>query len=147
MTPELSEVERRMRPGEWFTDGFLLNDTLLVDVLANDARTLSALGVTAAQIGQKLADLLESAGAKSDWFRPLPRGEYKVEIRRRRGFITCPWAPDEFEPCAVGKLSPPTANQFLIEHTGLRQRLEGFELSVHLIRDHSFFGGPGTRFR
>jgi hypothetical protein len=29
----------------------------------------------------------------------------------------------------------------------LQQRLEGFELSIHLIRDHAFFGGPGTRFR
>ena len=146
MTLELSEVERRMQPGAWFTYGFLLKDTSLAKVLADDARTLAALGVTAEQVGQRLGELLES-GAKSDWFWPLRTGEYKVEIRRRRGFITCPWAPDEFEPCVVGKLSRPTANQFLIQRRGSRQRLEGFELSIHLIRDHAFFGGPGSRLR
>jgi hypothetical protein len=135
-----------MQPGAWFTHGFLLQDTSLAEVLANDARTLAALGVTAEQVGQSLAELLKS-GAKSDWFSPLQTEGYKVEIRRRRGFITCPWAPDEFEPCVVGGLSAPTANQFLIRHSGSRLRLEGFELSFHLIRDHAFFGGPGSRFR
>lgn len=146
MTLELLEVERRMQPGAWFTHGFLLKSTSLTEVLANDARTLAALGVTAEQVGRKLSELLES-GAKSDWFWPLRTGGYKVEIRRRRGFITCPWAPDEFEPCVVGQLSPPTANQFLIQRIDSRQRLKGFELSIHLIRDHAFFGGPGGRFR
>jgi hypothetical protein len=146
MTLALSEVERRMQPGAWFTDGFLLRGTSLTKVLADDARALAALGVTAQEVGQRLAELLES-NSKSDWFWPFRTGQYKVEIRRRRGFITCPWAPDELEPCVVGQLSRPTANQFLVQQTGSRQRLEGFELSIHLIRDHAFFGGPGCRFR
>ena len=144
MMVELSEVERRMQPGAWFTHGFLVKDTSLAELLANDASTLNALGVTAEQVGTRLGELLDS-GAKSDWFWPFRTGDYKVEIRRRRGLITCPWAPDEFELCVVGRPSPPTANQFLIQHRGAR--LEGFELSVHLIRDHAFFGGPSTRFR
>lgn len=147
MTPDLSEIERRMRPGAWSTHGFLLTNTSLEEVLANDAGTLASLGIAAKQVGQGLAELLEAAGSKSDWFRPFRTGEYKVEIRRRRGLLTCPWAPDEFEPCVVGTFLPPTANEFLIEHRASGQRLEGFELSVHLIRDHAFFGGPGTRFR
>jgi hypothetical protein len=146
MTLDLLEVERRMQPGAWFAHGFLIKDTSLAEVLANDARAMAALGVSAEQLGQRLAKLLES-GAKSDWFAPFRTGEYKVEIRRWRGFITCPWALDEFEPCVVGQLSFPTANQFLIQKRGSRQRLEGFELSIHLIRDHAFFGGPGSRFR
>ena len=145
MTLDLSVVEKRMQPGAWFAPGFLLENTSLAGVLENDRRTLAALSVTAGEIGQKLAELLEQAG-KSDWFWPLRTAGFKVEIRRRRGFITCPWAPDEFEPCTVGHMTPPTANQFLIQR-GFRRRLEGFELSVHLIRDHAFFGGPGSRFR
>ena len=144
MTLELSEVERRMQPGAWFTHGFLLEGISLDEVLANDLGTLRALGVTAEQVGQRLAELLESS-SKSDWFWPFRTADYKIEIRRRRGLITCPWAPDEFEPCVVGKLTPPTANQFLVQHKG--SRIGGFELSVHLIRDHAFFGGPGSRFR
>ncbi len=146
MTLELSEVERRMRPGAWFTHGFLSANSSLAAVLADDAGRLTALGVTAGQIGERLAELLKS-DAKSDWFWPFQTGEHTVEIRRRRGFITCPWAPDEFEPCVVGHSTPPTANEFLIRRRGSLQRLEGFELSAHLIRDHAFFGGPGSRFR
>jgi hypothetical protein len=145
MTLDLSVVEKRMQPGAWFASGFLLENTSLAEVLDNDRRTLAALSVSAEEIGTKLSELLAHAG-KSDWFWPLRTAEFKVEIRRRRGFITCPWSPDEFEPCTAGHLTPPTANQFLIQR-GFRQRLEGFELSVHLIRDHEFFGGPGSRFR
>lgn len=135
-----------MRPGAWFTHGFLVGDASLAAVLTTDSETLDALGVTATLVGQTLGDLLGSA-TKSDWFWPSQTGNYKVEIRRRRGLITCPWAPDEFEPCPVGQLFPPTANQFMIRNRNLRQSLEGFELSVHLIREHMFFGGPGSRFR
>lgn len=146
MSLDLLEVERRMQPGAWSTHGFLLKGHSLAEVLANDARALAALGFSAELVGQRLSKLLES-GAKSDWFWPFRTGEHKVEIRRRRGFITCPWALAEFEPCAVGQLSFPTANEFLIQNRGSRQRLEGFELSIHLIRDHAFFGGKGSRFR
>ena len=144
MTVELSEVERRMQPGAWFTNGFLQQNASLAQVLQKDSNMLNVLGVTAEQVGTRLAELIESS-AKSDWFSPFRTGNYKVEIRRRRGFITCPWAPEEFEPCVVGQGSQPTANEFVIRYKGLR--LEGFELSVHLIRDHSFFGGPGSRIR
>jgi len=135
-----------MQPGAWFTHGFLLRGTPLAEVLAEDARTLTALGVTAEEVGLRLTELL-GFSAKSDWFRPARTGDYKVEIRRRRGLIACPWAPDEFEPCAIGQGGHPTANQFLIRRKGSRQRLEGYELSAHLIRDHAFFGGPGSVFR
>jgi hypothetical protein len=112
MTLDLLEVERRMQPGAWFMHVFLLKGTSLAEVLPNDARTLAVLGVSAELDGQRLAKLLES-GAKSDWFWSFRTGEYKVEMRRRHGFITCPWALDELEPGAVGQLSFPTANQFL----------------------------------
>lgn len=135
-----------MQPGAWFTHGFLVRGTPLEGVLADDARTLAALKITAEQIGTRLAELLQSA-AKSDWFRPFRSAAYRVEIHRRRGLIACPWANDEFEPCAIGSGGHPTANQFVIRRKGLGQRLEGYELSVHLIRDHCFFGGPGSVFR
>ena len=62
---------------------------------------------------------------------------------RERGFLICPWAPDEFEPCPVGLGGRATANRFTI--TGPAGRLSGYELSAHLIRHHAFFGGPVTR--
>jgi len=83
MTVELSEVERRMQPGAWFTNGFLQQNASLAQVLQEDSNMLNVLGVTAEQVGTRLAELLESS-AKSDWFSPFRSGNYKVEIRRRR---------------------------------------------------------------
>ena len=141
---ELEEIERRMRPGGWYTRPMLLQGDSLAAILEEDARRLARLGASAADLGGRLAELLASA-SKSDWFRPFRGGPFAVELRRRRGLIPCPWAPDETSRCAAG--SRPTANQFSITHRGSRRWLEGFELSAFLIRDHGFFGGPGTELR
>jgi hypothetical protein len=146
MTPSLPELEQRMQPGAWDTHGFMLHGASLADVVASDAAKLASLGVTAAQVGQDLALVLES-GAASDWLRPFKAGPYSVEILRRRGFITCPWATEEFQACAAGHPFAATANQFRIVRRLSRQSLEGFVLSSHLIQLHGFFGGPGSRFR
>lgn len=135
-----------MQPGAWDSHGFLLQGASLADVVASDAARLAALGATAAQVGQKLAEVLES-GATSDWLRPFKAGAFSVEILHRRGFITCPWAPEEFQACAVAHPFAATANQFRIVRRLSRQALEGFVLSSHLIQRHGFFGGPGSRFR
>lgn len=146
MTPLLPEIEQRMQPGAWDSHGFLLPGVSLADVVADDAARLAALGVTAAEVGQKLAEVLAS-GASSDWLRPFKAGPFNVEILRRRGFITCPWALEEFQACAVGHPFAATANQFRIVRRATGQQLDGFVLSSHLIQSHGFFGGPGSRYR
>jgi hypothetical protein len=135
-----------MRPGAWTVSGFLAADASLGEVLEADARELERLSVGADELGARLRDLLER-GSRSDWFRGKRVGEHRVELHRRRGMLTCPWAPEEFTACPVGRGSGPTSNEFLIVHVPTRARLEGLELHAHLIGDHGFFGGPGTEYR
>lgn len=135
-----------MLPGAWDPAGFLMPGSSLAEVLARDAQTLRRLGVEAGALGTRLDDLLR-AGAESDVYAPASAGPYEIEILRQRGGITCPWAPGEFEACPAGGGATPTANRFRIRHGPSGRTVEGFELSIHLIRDHGFFGGPGTRFR
>jgi hypothetical protein len=135
-----------MRPGAWDPAGFLAPGSSLADTLARDAAEVARLGMDLPTIGQRLQELLQAA-AGSDAFHPAPIGEYDVEVLRQRGLITCPWAPEEHEACSAGGGARPTANRFIIRHRPSGNRVEGFELSIHLIRDHGFFGGPGTRFR
>ncbi len=142
---DTAEIERRMQPGAWDGPGFLRPGTSLLAVQAVDTETTRRLGLDPRAIGARLGELLE-AGADSDIGRPASVGEHHVEILRERGFVTCPWAPEEFEPCPVGLGSRPTANRFFVTDPSGR-RLAGFELSAHLIRDHEFFGGPDTRYR
>jgi hypothetical protein len=135
-----------MRPGAWTVTGFLAADASLGDVLAADAAELARLSVSAGELGERLRELLDR-GSKSDWFRGKRVGEHRVELHRRRGLLTCPWAPEEFTACSVGRGSGPTSNEFLVVHVPTRARLEGLELHAHLIGDHGFFGGRGTEYR
>jgi hypothetical protein len=140
------EVERRMRPGGWFTRPLLLSGQFLEPIVAEDARALADLHLTSQVVGQALARLFTEASA-SDWHHPHRHRRLDVEVRRRRGFITCPWAQDETEKCTVGEGGRPTANEFVIRDRSSGTAIAGFEISGHLIRDHGFFGGPGTLFR
>lgn len=142
---DTTEIERRMQPGAWDGAGFLRPGTSLSAVQAEDAETTRRLGLEVQTIGARLGELLDAA-ADSDVGRPVTVGELQVELLRGRGFLTCPWAPEEFEPCPVGHGGRATANRFTIISSSGR-RLAGYELSAHLIRDHEFFGGPDTRYR
>ena len=113
--------------------------------MAEDAEATQRLGLDPRTIGTRLGELL-AAAADSDAGRPVTSGVLSVELLRARGFLTCPWAPEEFEPCPVGLGGRATANRFTITHAS-GQSLFGYELSAHLIRDHGFFGGPDTRYR
>jgi hypothetical protein len=135
-----------MLPGGWHSRPLLLPDRTLEAVLGQDALTLDKLGVSAEAVGQGLADILDQ-GRESDWFRPFRHPLLDVEVRRRRGFITCPWAAEETEKCMAGKGGRATANEFKLRHRATGLVISGFEISAHLIRDHGFFGGPGTAFR
>jgi len=135
-----------MLPGGWHSRPLLLPGQPLESVLAQDALRLGELGIIAEAVGQALADILDQ-GKQSDWFRPFRHSLLDVEVRRRRGFITCPWAAEETDKCMAGKGGRATANEFLLRHRDSGLVISGFEISAHLIRDHGFFGGPGTAFR
>jgi hypothetical protein len=142
----LKLIQARMQPGAWEYDGYLRRETDLAGLLKSDGERMRALGVEPRSVGVKLRELLTAAGS-SDFARPRRVGDYQVEIHRKRGMITCPWAPGEMEVCQAGHGSFATANRFSIKHKPSRRSLTGFELTVHMIEGHGFFGGPGTRFR
>lgn len=135
-----------MLPGGWHSRPLLLPGQPLETILDQDAQRLRTLGISAETLGQALAQVLAQA-SDSDWFRPFRHSQLDVEVRRRRGFITCPWAVDETEKCVIGQGGRATANEFVIRNRDTGLVISGFEISAHLIRDHSFFGGPGTAFR
>ncbi len=136
-----------MRPGGWFPRPMLLADESLDERLASDAERLRATGVDASELGGRLLRLLERA-VGSDWGSPVSEGDLEVEILRRRGILTCPWAPEEFESCGYGDGGKRAgANQFRARNVARGVGVEGFVLSAHLIAEHGFFGGTDTDFR
>jgi hypothetical protein len=141
-----SEIQARMQPGAWSEEGFLTPGASLDDVLREDRELLDRLGTEPGTIAQRLGELL-AAGGRSDWARPEQVNDHAVEILRVRGFVTCPWAPEQFEACPGGYGGRPTANRFRLTNVRTGQVLEGAELTVHMIGAHGFHGGPGTTFR
>lgn len=147
MTVPAAEVERRLRADGWFIAPPLGADEALAGCLEQDATTVRAAGTTAAALGGALGELL-AAATGSDWSRPVSVGPLKVELVRRRGVSTCPWAAAEHEPCAYGDGGRGAGlNQFHIRDTNSGLELKGFVLTAHLIREHGFFGGVGTVWR
>ena len=143
---ELSEVERRMRPGGWYSKPLLRVEEVLEARLRKDANSLQRLGLDSRQLGAQLAELI--AGARqTDWFRPIRRKALSVEVRRRRGLITCSWAEEEFKPCAAAPEDLPTANEFVLRNSATNTQISSFVLVAHLVRVHGFFGGTGTVYR
>jgi hypothetical protein len=143
---EEAEVERRMQAGAWSDQGFLASGWSLGHVLDEDLRELRSLDLDEGTVADRLHELI-AAGRNSDWARPAQAGQYTIEIIRARGFLTCPWAPGQFEPCPHGSHGRPTANRFRIVHVPSGVSLQGFELGAHMIGAHRFFGGPDTPFR
>lgn len=136
-----------MRPGGWYVEPLLLPGENLEERVTADAERAQALGHDPAELGRRLGDLLAGAG-ESDWFTPAVRDRFRVEIRRRRGILTCPWAPEEYDRCPFGDGGKGAgANQFVVRDAETGASLEGFVLSAHLIAEHGFFGGAGTAFR
>jgi len=144
---DVDELERRMRPGGWSQEGFLRPEQSLVQVLADDRASIQKLGVSVQQISDALEILLEK-GAHSNRFKPEYVGHFKVQIIHSRKMRTCPWAPQQFEWCRFGRgVTYLTTEDFKITNTRIGESLRSTSLCLHLIRDHSFFGGRGTPYR
>lgn len=146
MDLSLDEIERRMRPGEFSQAGFLGWDESLADVLAQDARVLHELGITAVDLASALEDLL--AAALSGDPPHDQREGYLVDIHLTPGFQICPFAPDpDHAQCTAGGGVRFGSVDWRIRNKRTGQHLKGPGLITHLIRAHGFFEGTGTPYR
>ena len=73
-----------MRPGVWSDVGFLGPHERLEEVLSADAQKLVELGVTAPQLGDPLALLLEAPGLADSFFDDIAPDEVKEYRTARR---------------------------------------------------------------
>ena len=140
----LTEVEARMRPGNYSQSGFLGPNESLLEVLERDAIELGELGVEAPALAKRLSQLLETALATKHTARVE---RYDVRIRRYKGSQICPFAPQPFEnPCPGGGTKYGSID-WDIRNKNSSVRLSGPGLIVHLIGVHSFFEGLQSPYR
>jgi hypothetical protein len=165
-------LERRMRPGQWSTEGFLGASERLDEVLAADRRTVSELGLSFEQLAQPLR-LLVNAGS----FAPiaafvLEAGEEAQRFRAesdhwlnaaRQAFGSVEWDGEQvlvgdrflvdvriscgFQECPWGRRCPTGSSDWRIINVRRQLELRGPDLIPHLIETHGFFEGFQSPYR
>lgn len=136
-SPKELKIQERMQPGVLTRDGFLGDDTRCwTEIVEEDEQLLKKLNVEPERIADRLESLMEAA--MDNYLGEITlEDRYKVEYQTFRGFLVSPFMhPGRYRKGLV---------RLHDTKTGLT--LHWTPLSVHLIRDHHFFGGRGSQHR
>lgn len=135
-TPELDLVQARMRPGILTLKGFLGDDDRkLVDIIQADQQSFARLGITPAQIADRL-EQLATLGADLMEEEILVENRYRIRVRDDRGKIPSPWSDGLFEKGDVDLVDNQTG-----------KTLKWNRLTLRLLTAHGFCGGLGSEYR
>lgn len=142
------ELQERMRPGSWSEAGFLGPNEDLLQVIADDSKTLARLKVSYEEIAGAIERLIQVGirNRGSPW--PIRVDHFEVIIEQSRGMQPCPWSEHPIlKRCTIGKGPKYSSMKFTILNLRTGEGLSGPGLIVHLIRDHHFFQGKESPFR
>lgn len=135
-TPHENIIADNFLPGKITKEGFLGNDARHVhEIVFEDSRTLSRLNITQEQVADRLQYFIEEG--KKGLETTVDLGDYAVQIIWSRGLLPCPFG----EPKLHHKITT------TVENKRLNVTIKFSQLSVHMIREHGFFGGKGSIFR
>jgi hypothetical protein len=136
LTPEEKKIYKNFLPGALSKTGFIGQDTRHIhEIVAEDLRVLSAHGTDQVQAADRLQFFIDVGRAGLE--NPVDIDRFTVEVRWARGRISCPFSHPGVYPLIHVKLKDRTAGTRIIYS----------QLSVHLIRQHGFFGGIGSIYR
>lgn len=124
-----------LQPGRRSNAGFLGKGEQFEDVVAKDSQTLAELGVTHEDIAERLRSIITAPG-KKDGRVTIIDDAYKLKGAAWMGYQDCPWDDDER-----------TDLDYFVEQIATGREISFSGLLPHLIADHKFFEGRGTRYR
>jgi len=135
-TPPERKIYENFKPGQISKDGFLGNDARHIhDIILADQRQLDALGISAQTIADRLQYFINEG--KQGLEGPVDVEHFRVEVIWSRGAIPCPFGERGVHSKILATL----------ENKSLHATIRYSQLSVHLIREHTFFAGEGSPFR
>ena len=136
-TPQEAEIRQRMQPGVLTRDGYLGHDDRHIhDIVAADEAELERLGITAEQLATRMEHLMNTAFDSIEDV-VLVDGNWEVEYESFRGFIVCAFMhPGRYRKGVIR-----------VKNRTNGKQVEFTPLSVHLVREHHFFEGRGSRHR
>ena len=136
-SPQLRQVEERMRAGRITRDGFLGTDRRpLAQILDEDANTVSRLGLTHEQIADRLQHFMDE-GAGGLGTTVVVDDIFEVRVESVRGMLPCPWP---------GHGLFRKTNVYL-KNTETGEEMVYTAMQVHTISAHGFYEGRGSPYR
>jgi len=135
-TPQEKILLDNFKPGKISKDGFLGTDNRHVhDIIREDLLTLSRSGITPEIIAERLQYFIDKGteGLESR----IEIDGYHVIVFWIRGQIPCPFG----DPGVHRKLVA------TIFDASSEMQIKYSQLSVHMIKEHGFFGGKGSPYR
>ena len=135
-TPQELKLLTNFKPGKISKDGFLGNDTRHIhDIIQADQLTLSRLGITHEEIGNRLQFFIDRG--KEGIENEIDLGEFTVKIFWSKGMLPCPFGEAELYYKIIATIYNKKSNK----------EIKYSQLTVHLIKEHGFFQGKGSVFR
>ena len=135
-TPFEKNIYRNFQPGVLTKKGFLGQDNRHIhDIIKEDNLVLLKYKVTKEQIADLLQFFIDKAKPFED--STVDLGTFTVQLNWYRGMIPCPFE----DPGLHYKI------QATVYSRRLKMAIQFSQLNVHLIKEHDFFEGKGSRFR
>ncbi len=135
-TPQERKIHKNFKTGAMTKNGFLGDDTRhLHDIILDDKKKLESLGLSCEDAADVLQFYMEEG--KKGFEGEINVGSITVQTRWDRGMIPCPFGERGLHPKIIATVSDKKN----------RKELRYSRLSIHLIRQHGFFGGKGSVYR
>ncbi|MHC4927254.1 MAG: hypothetical protein ACYTER_07980 [Planctomycetota bacterium] len=137
-SPRDKKLEEVLRSSKLVAGGFMGTDSRHpIEVIEQDVVALENLGVTAAEVAERMRELTELAKPRLGNWIDSAFEHLRVKSEDFKGMLVCPW---------------PHAGRFdkritTVERLDTGQKLSWTDLNIHMIEQHGFFEGRGAFFR
>lgn len=136
-SPQMDKLEEMLHSSRLVAGGFMGSDTRTVlDVINADVAELSRLNVTAEGIAARMREITDIAKSGLGNWVDIDE-KRKAVTQEAKGALVCPWPHP-------GKFVKRVTTVKLVESA---LSIRWADLNIHLIAEHGFFEGKGSKFR
>ncbi len=136
-TPQMNEIQKRMRPGAITLSGFIGKDERnLIDIITADDALVRRLGFTHDKIANGMM-AMRDAGIRGlgDFINVPPH--FEVRVDSVRGKLPCPFGDPGIFP----------KTNITVKNTVKNKEITFTDLNIHMILAHGFYQGKDSLFR
>jgi hypothetical protein len=136
-SPQLARAQENMKPGVITLEGFLGTDERnLIDILIEDDAEVKRMGLTHEAIADCMCEFRDKGKEGLGEFISV-EPHFDVRVDTVRGKLPSPFGG----PGLYSKINTTVHNK------RLGREITYTDLNIHMIRDHGFYEGKGSRFR